>query len=129
MALSGEAVNLSNKPKDELLYNASLGIGSLYSVANDDTTSFNLSFKTQLSGGSYWQQNDDIKAAIAANSEAFRAALNQTIEDYVFLEKDVTKTTFANGKSIIANFTDSDYLYGDTVVAAKGYVVLEGGVS
>ncbi len=129
VALSGEAVNLSNEPKDELLYNASLGMGSLYSVANDDTTSFNLSFKTQLSGGSYWQQNDDIKSAIAANSEAIRVALNQTIEDYVFLEKDVTKTTFANGKSIIANFTDSDYLYGDTAVAAKGYIVTEGGAS
>lgn len=125
--LSGQAVNLSNEPHVELLYNASLGIGSLYSVANDDTTSFNLSFQTQLSGGSYWQQNDDVKAAVADNSKAYEAAKNQTIEDYEFLKKDVTKTTFSNGKSIIANFTDTEFMYGDVPIAAGGYIVTEGG--
>ena len=125
--LSGEAVNLSNRPARELLYNASLGIGSLYSVTNDDTTAFNLSFFSQLSGGSYWQQNNEIKSAVADNTDAFKAAQNESIEDYVFLADDITKTTFSNGKAIIANFTSEDYIYGDTVVKSGGYIVTKRG--
>lgn len=125
--LSGEAVNLSNDPAHEILYNASLGIGSLYSVTNDDTTVFNLSFFSQLSGGSYWQQSDEIKSAVANNADAFKASQNQSIENYVFLADNITKTTFSNGKEIIANFTSEDYFYGDTVVKSNSYIVTKGG--
>jgi hypothetical protein len=125
--LSGEAVNLSNQPENELLLNASLGIGSLYSVANDDTAGYNLSFFSQLSGGSYYQIDEQIKSAVEDNRKAYEVAKNQTITDYEILAKGVTKTTFSSGDAIIANFNGEDATVGDITVKAKEYIITEGG--
>lgn len=52
----------------------------------------------------------------------------QELTDHCFITPDgaVQKSTFSGGKSIVVNFSDSDFVYEGKTIAARGYVEVSG---
>lgn len=60
-------------------------------------------------------------------SDIYSKIDSSKIDKHEKLAEKVFKTTYSNGTAIIVNYSDAEYRAGNTVVAPKRYLIMEGG--
>jgi hypothetical protein len=57
-------------------------------------------------------------------NEALSQVIGSEMIDHTIIDKGVIKVTYRNGKVILLNYNNSDYLYKDVQIKAKGFEIL-----
>ena len=94
-------------------------------------------YSSFMNNGNNWMGNNDLKIGSKEEIEETvqvikkgydeykKLSFLQTefIEDYKTLSPGVFETLYSDGSKIIANYNDTDFLQGDTLVKAKDYIL------
>ncbi|MEW9050039.1 MAG: DUF5696 domain-containing protein [Neobacillus sp.] len=57
-------------------------------------------------------------------NQALKQVIGSEMVDHTIIDKGVIKVTYSNGKVILLNYNNSDYLYNDVQIKAKGFEIL-----
>ena len=84
--------------------------------------------KRSNSSNVYVSQNKYLEERIDNYYEKVNDALSYVIGseliNHTYIDDNVVMTEYANGKKIIINYNDSDYIYKDITIKGKGFVVI-----
>lgn len=122
---AGEAINLSGDYVDQMLLAASNGCG-VYFIMNANNTKYlkDTEFSTYFSTDYSTWINDAIHIYDKLNA-VLKEVSSSEITDYVKVADKVYKTVYANGKSVLVNFSDSEYVSGQNHVGAKDFMLIK----
>lgn len=116
-------LNFSSNEKVDVLKCIEFGCYPAYLVTKEE--SYKLA--DTLSSNYYATTFDKCKANIINNykyiNEALKQVINAEIINRTTLEVGIYLVSYSNGKSILVNYTNSDYLYNSITVSSLGYEV------
>lgn len=123
VSLAGEPLNLSDNSIYNLLYAAQTGSGLMFTVTgNDIGTDFVSSQYKSLSCGSYDMTSPQIKESLEIMQEVFGAVKNASLISFKRIEKDLYRSDFDNGISVIVNYGNKDKSYKNLTIKAKNFI-------
>ena len=121
---TGEALNLTANPVDELLKSAEYGAGLAFTIMQENPFTLQNTVYTQYFGSEYDACKDDMYATYSRYNSELGHVFNQEMTDHEFLSNDVTCTTYEDGTKVYVNYSYSDFTTTDgIVVPAKDYSV------
>lgn len=100
------AVNTSSNFDKSLMLAVQSGTAPGFSVVGKYDVKFSTTYHTELHASSYEGNQEDMKKAVLACAEYYKAIQGQTITGYEFVSDKVTKTSFSNGVVVYANHSD-----------------------
>lgn len=73
------------------------------------------------------------RESLSSQLEEYRSAAEEfsdcAIVGHTVLSENVHRADYSNGKSVVVNYGNTDYMYGESAVKANSYLVTEGGGS
>ena len=121
---TGEALNLTANPVDELLKSAEYGAGLAFSVMQENPFTLQNTLYTQYFGSEYVSCKDDMYATYSRYNNELGHVFNQEMTDHEFLTDEVTCTTYEDGTKVYVNYGHNEFTTTEgTVVPAKDYIV------
>ncbi len=121
---TGEALNLTANPEEELLKSAEYGAGLAFSVMQENPFTLQNTLYTQYFGSEYVSCKDNMYETYNRYNSELGHVFNQEMTDHEFLTEDVTCTFYEDGTKVYVNYGYSDYTAADgTVVPARDYSV------
>jgi hypothetical protein len=117
-------LNFASNETDTRLRLVEYGINPSYLLTEADV--YDLKFTN--SSNVYISEYQTLKTRMALNNNFIKAGLDsvagQEMIDHTFLAKGVSLVNYANGISIIVNYTDQNFDYMGTIIIAKEYEIL-----
>lgn len=117
--------NLRQDYHKEFLRSIEYGAYPTYLLAAAEASAFKKSY-------SIWQYSihaQDWLESAAKEYEAMNAALHDVQDQFIVehgtLAAGVKRTIYENGKQIIVNYNDTDYIYQNKTIAAQSFIALE----
>lgn len=121
---TGEALNLTANPVDELLKSAEYGAGLAFTVMEENPFTLQSTLYTQYFGSEYKACKDEMFETYNRYNSELGHVFSQEMTDHEFLTGDVTCTTYEDGTKVYVNYGYSEYTTTEgTVVPAKDYTV------
>lgn len=121
---TGEALNLTANPEDELLKSAEYGAGLAFTVMEENPFTLQNTLYTQYFGSEYVACKDSMYDTYNRYNDELGHVFSQEMTDHEFLNNDVTCTTYEDGTKVYVNYSYSDFTAVDgTVVPARDYAV------
>jgi len=121
----GEVLNFSSNPQDDLLRHIEYGVYPSYFVTHEATAIMLNTPSFWIYTSSYTQWGEQIQQTYAWMNALLAPVRGQQIVAHEQVAEDVFATTYANGRQIIVNYTDSPFVYGGITVEAKNASLLE----
>lgn len=125
--MSSDSINLADIDRDEFLRAIQTGVGLSFTVCGDETLDYSTSKFPQLLAGSYDSSKDLIFDMVNEYSQIAEKIKNVEIVDFEMIADGIYSTDFSNGQTVVVNYTDNDYSFGDITVGSKNYKFYEGG--
>lgn len=121
----GEALNFSANLQDDLLRHVDFGIYPAYLLTAEPTANMLNTRSTWIYTSAYAQWGEQIKQSYAWMNALLAPVRGQEITARQQLAAGVYATTYANGKTILVNYTPRPFSRGGVTVAARDAVLLE----
>jgi hypothetical protein len=125
MPYYGGALNFSSNRQDDLLRHAEFGIYPSYFLTYEPTANMLNTASAWIYTSSYAQWGEEIRQTYEWMNALLAPVLGQQIVAHEKLANGVYATTYANGKQIIVNYTDSPFNQSGITVAAENALLLE----
>ena len=125
--MSCNSINLADIDRDEFLRAVQTGIGINFTVCGDETLDYSTSKFPQLLAGSYENSKDLITDMAEEFNQIADKIGNTEIVGFEMIADGVYATDFSSGETVIVNYTDKDYSYGQITINSKNYVFYKGG--
>lgn len=125
MPYYGEALNFSPNLQDDLLRHVDFGIYPSYLLTAEPTTNMLNTRSTWIYTSSYEQWGEQIRQSYAWMNALLSPVRGQPIIARQKLAQGVYATTYANGKTILVNYTTSPFSSDKVTIAAKNAMILE----
>ncbi len=125
MPYYGPALNFSSNLQDDLLRQVDFGVYPAYFLTNDVTAKILNTSSNWIYSSSYQQWGQDIQTTYKWLDNLLGQVVGQPIVDRQVLAVGVVATSYANGKQIVVNYTDTPYSAGGVTVNAKDAVIRE----
>ena len=121
---TGEALNLTANPEDELLKSAEYGAGLAFSVMQENPFTLQNTLYTQYFGSEYVSCKDEMYETYNRYNSELGHVFNQEMTDHEYLDTEVTCTSYEDGTKVYVNYSYTDFTAADgTVVPARDYSV------
>lgn len=121
---TGEALNLTANPEDELLKSAEYGAGLAFTVMQENPFTLQNTVYTQYFGSEYTACKDEMYETYNRYNSELGHVFNQEMTDHEFLATGVTCTTYEDGTKVYVNYGYSEFTTADgTVVSPRDYTV------
>jgi len=123
---TGEPLNLTANPEDELLKSAEYGAGLAFTVMQENPFTLQNTLYTQYFGSEYVACKDEMYATYNRYNSELGHVFNQEMTDHEFLTDTglVTCTTYEDGTKVYVNYDYNDFKTPEgTVVPARDYTV------
>ena len=121
---TGEALNLTANPVDELLKSAEYGAGLAFNVMQENPFTLQNTVYTQYFGSEYALCKEDIVETYNRYNSELGHVFNQEMTDHEFLTDEVTCTSYEDGTKVYVNYSYYEFTAADgTVVPARDYAV------
>lgn len=121
---TGEALNLTANPEDELLKSAEYGAGLAFSVMQENPFTLQNTLYTEYFGSEYVSCKDEMYTTYSRYNNELGHVFNQEMTDHEFLSNNVTCTTYEDGTKVYVNYSYNEFTATDgTVVAPRDYTV------
>ncbi|MBL8160365.1 MAG: hypothetical protein JNJ61_00150 [Anaerolineae bacterium] len=124
----GPELNFSSNRQDDLLHQIEYGIYPSYFVTHEPTSNMLNTPSAWIYTSSYAQWGAEIQDTYQWMNELLSPVRGQPIIAHEALAEGIYATTYANGRQIIVNYTDSPFVRGEVTVEAKDAVLVEGGL-
>lgn len=121
----GEALNFSANLQDDLLRHVDFGIYPAYLLTAEPTANMLNTRSTWIYTSSIDQWGEQIKQSYAWMNALLSPVRGQQITARQKLAQGVYATTYANGKTILVNYTPRPFSRGGVTLAARDAVLLE----
>lgn len=117
-------MNFSSNDEDSILRLIEFGVYPTFLLTGEST--YNLkgtaSNEVYVSELSYLEER--LEHYYSSVNGALKEVVGSKMTKHEIIDQGIRKVTYSNGKQIIINFNDSDYLYKDIEIKAKRYVIL-----
>ncbi|GMQ57926.1 DUF5696 domain-containing protein [Vallitalea sediminicola] len=117
-------MNFSSNDDDAILRLIEFGIYPAFVLTGEPTYSIKYSDSSNV----YVSQNKYLEKRIDSYYEKVNDALSHVIGseliNHMSIDDNVVMTEYANGKKIVINYNESDYIYNDITIKGKGFVVI-----
>lgn len=117
-------MNFSSNDDEAILKLIEYGVYPSFILTGEPT----YSIKYSNSSNVYVSQNKYLEERIDNYYEKVNDALSHVLGseliNHTYINDNVVMTEYANGKKIIINYNDSDYIYKDITIKGKGFVVI-----
>lgn len=123
--ITSEAVNAGETMSKKQLQALETGSSMLFNIYNTYDSTLTYSPFKGLYGAVYEDNKDDIIAVATEYSDYYKAISGQTISNHELITNDIRLTTYSNGVKIYVNYSASDYVSADGVVAAGGCLIIK----
>lgn len=121
----GAALNFSSDPRQDLLRHVDFGMYPSYFLTHEVTARMLNTRSNWIYTSSYAQWGATIRETYAWLNSLLAPVRGQEIVGRRKLAEGVVATTYANGKTIVVNYTDRPYAQGGTEVAARDAALWE----
>lgn len=121
---TGESLNLTANPEDELLKSAEYGAGLAFTVMEENPFTLQNTLYTQYFGSEYVSCKDEMYETYNRFNNELGHVFSQEMTDHEFLTNEVACTTYEDGTKVYVNYGYNDFTAVDgTVVPARDYSV------
>lgn len=117
----------TQEPDVTMLNSVEGGIEPLYAAIYKDADVLTDTRYDSLYSSTYSLWSSDAKEAMKDYLPLLKRIANATIAAHSEIAENVDSTVYDNNIEVVVNYSDSDYLYKDTVIKAKSYAVIERG--
>jgi len=117
--------NRATDSDEYLLYCLETGSDPYYMIIGRDTSILKNSNYTHLYSTEYSVYAEDIKNTYKKYHEVYSSLHDKTIVEHKCLKKDVYKTTYSDGTSILVNYSKEAYSSNNTVVEPMNFAVVK----
>ncbi|MBQ6645753.1 MAG: hypothetical protein IJM56_03635 [Clostridia bacterium] len=121
---TGAPINLASDYISQLLACAEYGAGLNFTFMYEDTKVLQDSVYSGYYAASYQRWKEDMLAIAARYQREMAGLNNQKITGHEYLAGEVTRTVYADGTSVLVNYSMQDYDYNGTTVPARDYAVI-----
>ena len=121
-----EAINASVNYSDALLKALEIGSSLKYSLIASDVKDLIGTEYNHMMSYSYDFWKDTMVAQYKEMQEASKQTEGQAIVNHCYLQDGVTLTEYANGTSILVNYTGANFYYNGKTIAGGTYLVQGG---
>ncbi|MGQ9491280.1 MAG: DUF5696 domain-containing protein [Anaerolineae bacterium] len=121
----GPALNFSSNPQEDLLRHADYGIYPSYFLTHEATARMLNTRSNWIYTSSYAQWGDQIRATYQWLNELLRPVRGEEIISRRKLAEGVFATGYANGKTIVVNYTDRPFAHDGRELAARSAALWE----
>ena len=121
---TGEALNLTQDYKDELLTSAEYGAGLYFTVMKESSFALQKTLYSEYFGASYDAWSEDMIETYNRYNKELGHTYNQKMVDHEYIGNDVACTTYEDGTKVYVNYTYEDYVTNGTTVPARDYLVV-----
>lgn len=128
MPYYGSPLNFSSNHQDDLLRHVEYGIYPSYFITQEPTANMINTRSSWIYTSAYAQWGEHIRSTYAWMNALLAPVHGQAIVSHAPLTTGVFVTTYANGKQIIVNYTDSPVPYQGVIIPAKDALLVEGGL-
>lgn len=122
---SGVALNFSANLQEDLLRHVDFGIHPAYLLTAEPTANMLNTYSTWIYTSSYAQWGDTVRQTYAWMNALLAPVRGQQIVSRQKLAEGVYATTYANGKTILVNYTTRPFSHAGATVAARDAILLE----
>ncbi len=120
---TGESLTTSNDFHAEILSCAEYGAGLNLTLMSASGNILQETVYTGYYAASYGEIRDDLIAYATRYQKEMSGLNSQSICGHEYLTDKVTVTTYENGTRVFVNYGDTDYVWNDTVIPARDYLV------
>ncbi len=121
----GPALNFSSDPQEDLLRHADFGMYPSYFLSHEATARMLNTRSNWIYTSSYAQWGETIRETYWWLNSLLAPVQGQEIVGRRKLAAGVVATTYANGKTVVVNYTDRPYTQDGRVVAARDAALWE----
>lgn len=118
-----EPLNLSGNPEQYVLKLIETGTYPAYRFIGEDGSKLKGTDYDNLFSADFNQWKDDVYKQYQLINKALEPVRGQAIIHHEQIAKGVYRTTFANGKSILTNYTDKAVAIGQDRIESSGYLL------
>lgn len=129
VSYAGEPINLAQDKVRTMLKTIETGAAPYYKGYFADASTVKNTDYNYLYNGHYTDFLDEAVEFYRLANAALRSVQSLSIVNHEKLSDGVFRTTYENGTAVIVNYNDVEQVIGDTVVAAKGFRLVEGGTT
>jgi len=123
---AGDPLNLSARTTESILKLVELGASPLFTWCYGDSEAVKNSDYDHFYALHYGDWLHSATALYAAMNDVLREVRAQTIIDHAELAEGVTQTTYANGYSVVVNYSEQEYEADGVLVPAFSFRLLKG---
>lgn len=124
---TGVPINLSGDIIREKLQMIEYGYAPYIKLTYEDSEALIFSDYNYLYSTEYTKWITKAQSIYKEFSENLQGFGNESIVRHVKLSEDVAAVTYSDGRTIVVNYGETDYLLGDVSIEANGYKVIEKG--
>lgn len=121
----GPALNFSSNQQDDLLRHVEFGIYPSYFLTQEATANMLNTRSSWIYTSSYAQWGEEIRRSYQWMNALLAPVRGQAIVAHDQLAEGVFTTTYANGRQIAVNYTDSPFVGSGISVEAKSALLME----
>lgn len=121
----GPALNFSSNLREDLLRQVDFGVYPAFFLTQEVTAKMLNTRSTWIYTSSYTQWAKEIKQTYAWMNNLLGPVKGQAIAGREVLDDGVVATTYANGKQIVVNYTNSPYTLDGLVVNSQDAIIRE----
>ena len=121
-ANSVSAINLATNKRTQFLKAIETGSGLSFDLINDYHFELRKEYSISLNAAVYDDNVKLIEEYVNEGKAFLTSVAGATIVNHQYLTKDVVKTVFDNGVTVIVNYGDKDYTSDLGVVKAQGFL-------
>jgi hypothetical protein len=122
-----EAFNFSADKDMQLLKAIETGANPYYRWIGEDPSKLKETKYEGLYGADYEAWMDSAVADFKVIEKLHLKIKNSKIDKHEKLAEGVYKTTYSNGVNVFVNYSTVEYWIGNTIVAPRNYLIMEGG--
>ena len=123
---TGDAINLSNNDRLDLLQMIESGAGAYYTLTAEQYEEISYSEYEYLYSTKYENIKQTVIDSYKYLSEALRDVYGLSIVKHKILADGVNMVTYENGTNIVVNYNETDYSANGVTCKAKDYSVIKG---
>lgn len=121
---TGEALNLTQDYKDELLMSAEYGAGLYFTVMKESSFALQKTLYSEYFGASFDAWKDRMVEIYNRFNKELGHTYNQKMVDHEYIGNDVVCTTYEDGTKVYVNYTFEDFAVNGIKVPARDYMVV-----
>jgi len=121
---TGEALNLTGDPVEELLKSAEYGAGLNFTIMEESAFTLQNTLYTQYFGAEYTSCSEKMYEVYNRYNKELGHVFNQTMTKHEFIGEQLTCTTYEDGTKVYVNYSRDEKKVDGMVIPAKDYAVI-----